>query len=519
MTLIKSALDIKNVSHLARIALYLLLLTFTVIYQVRNPFFINLEFLIPIYGFLTLALGINFILAFLNFRKPRILDESLKYLLLADVAIVSGLLYFSGLQSSLYLFFYLYLIFLAALNYHVKGAITLAALCSLLFSVVLFFDISITSNTKIFLFLINNASFFVVAFMGGTLSQRLDFLGEEVVVKDKSIKELKNVNQLIVDNIKSSLITLDEKNRIIQYNREAQNMFGSFELGTELTSQFPEISKVLEGTSTVSVFEISRTQNKGTVFYEVLVSKISLDGIHKGSIVLLQDVTERKRQEEKSKTQEKLAAVGQLAAGIAHEIRNPLASMSGSIQLLAKSFENLDDDQKKLIAITLKETDRLNLLISEFLEFVRPQIALEDKVDLSKLMVESIDIVKLNPQLKQPEFDLALQEGLVIQGNRDKLKQVFLNIIINACHAMEKANSPKLKISLQKNKNIELVISDNGSGMDEKIKSKIFEPFFTTKSKGTGLGLALVHKIVELHGATIEVDSVLGQGTVFRIYF
>ncbi len=519
MTLIKTALDIKNISHLARITLYLLLLVFTVIYQVRNPYFINLDFLIPIYGFLTLALGINFILAFLNFRKPKILDESLMYLLLADVAIVSGLLYFAGLQSSLYLFFYLYLIFLSALNFHVRGAITIAALCSFLFSVVLFFDTGITSNTKIFLFMINNVSFFVVAFMGGILSQRLDVLGEEVVVKDKSIRELKNVNQLIVDNIKSSLITLDEKNRVIQFNQEARSMFGDFELGAELSSQFLEIAKVLDDDNPVSVFEITRVRGGSTVFYEVLVSKINLDGIRRGSIVLMQDVTERKKQDERSKTQEKLAAVGQLAAGIAHEIRNPLASMSGSIQLLAKSFENLDDDQKKLIAITLKETDRLNLLISEFLEFVRPQIALEDKVDLAKLLSESVEIVKLNSQLKQPDFILDLQDGLVVDGNRDKLKQVFLNIIINACHAMEKSSHPKLKITLKKNKKIELVFADNGSGMDEKIKSKIFEPFFTTKSKGTGLGLALVHKIVELHSATIEVDTVLGQGTVFKIVF
>jgi len=222
--------------------------------------------------------------------------------------------------------------------------------------------------------------------------------------------------------------------------------------------------------------------------------------------------------------------VGQLTAGTAHEIRNPLASMSGSVQLLATSFEQIDDEQKKLIAITLKETDRLNNLISEFLEFVRPNLPMDDKVDLSKLLKDCLELLQLNKTIVTPLLDLNIQSTKPIQANRDKLKQVFLNIMINACHAMEKTQSPQLKISCESvvessgRDSIEVRIKDNGVGMEEKVRVKMFEPFFTTKPRGTGLGLAIVHKILESHNADVDVTSQVSLdgkpgGTEFVIKF
>ncbi len=507
-----SKYQMRDITHLARVGLYLLLLVFTIIYQVRNPFFINLNFLIPIYTFLTLSLGINLVLTSLSFKKRNVLSASLKFLLPMDVVLISSLLYFAGLQSSVYLFFYLYLIFITALSHQLKGAITIAAFSSLLFSVVLFFDRELASQTKTFLFLINNISFFVVAVMSGSLAQRLEFLGEEVQNKDKSIKELKNINQLIVENIKSGLLTLDESNKVIQFNKEALGLLENIKIGDTLHAILPEVYETLSSKA-VSVYEFTRN-NGDKQYLEVLISKIEVQGELKGSIVLVQDVTNRKNQEERSKTQEKLAAVGQLAAGIAHEIRNPLASMSGSVQLLASSFENIDDEQKKLIAITLKETDRLNNLISEFLEFVRPNLPMEDSVSVQKLLEECVELLKLNAHASQTQVVLRTEGLKVIKGNLDKLKQVILNILINS----SQASSQKIDIhAFLKDNFIHIEIKDNGAGMKEDVRKKIFEPFYTTKPKGTGLGLAIVHKIIEAHQGTILVESDLGKGSTFKI--
>jgi two-component system, NtrC family, sensor histidine kinase PilS len=177
-------------------------------------------------------------------------------------------------------------------------------------------------------------------------------------------------------------------------------------------------------------------------------------------------------------------------------------------------------NKKKLIAITLKETDRLNNLISEFLEFVRPNLPMEDKVDVSKVLKDCLELLQLNKSLITPALDLHIQQTKSIEANRDKLKQVFLNIMINATHAMEKVETPRLRVSCEQTGDIiEIRIKDNGMGMGDDTRKKIFEPFFTTKPRGTGLGLAIAHKILEAHGAQVDVESAPTMGTEFIIRF
>lgn len=504
-----------SLPQISRLGLYFFLLVFTVIYQLRYPLFINYDFLIPLYCFLSLALFVSAIFLYLGQDKEGLNRKTLKVLLPLDAIVISLILYKTSLQNSLYLFFYLYLIFVTALTFQIRGALYISILCSALFSAVLFVDTSMGSNAKIFMFLMNNLAFFVVAFLSGGLSTQL-------VAKEKDIKELKNINNLIVDNIKTGLMTLDQDFKVIQANRALDEILhksvdSKFDIHSvvDLHSLKEDLAK-----KQVITKNISHARSDELRHLEILISKLNLAEKESGYLLLVQDVTERKRIEDRLKNQEKLAAVGQLAAGIAHEIRNPLASMSGSVQLLATSFEKIDDEQKKLIAITLKETDRLNGLISEFLEFVRPNLPLEDKVDISKMLRDCLELLQLNKSLVTPILDLNIQSTKSIQANRDKLKQVFLNIMINACHAMEKVQSPQLKITCeQQDEMIEVRIKDNGVGMDEKVRKKMFEPFFTTKPKGTGLGLAIVHKILEAHDAQVDVESKLNLGTEFIIKF
>lgn len=504
-----------SLPQLSRLGLYFFLLVFTVIYQLRYPLFINFDFLIPLYCFLTLALFVSAIFLYLGQDKEGLNRKALQVLLPLDAVVISAILYKTSLQNSLYLFFYLYLIFITALSFQLRGALMISIFCAFLFSAVLFVDTSMGSNAKIFMFLMNNLAFFVVAFLSGGLSTQL-------VAKEKDIKELKNINSLIVDNIKTGLMTLDQSFRVIQSNQSLKDILQkdikeNFDIHSlvDLHSLREDLDK-----KQVITKELQYDLQGDRKNLEILISKLNLAEKESGYLLLVQNVTERKKIEDRLKNQEKLAAVGQLAAGIAHEIRNPLASMSGSVQLLATSFEKIDDEQKKLIAITLKETDRLNNLISEFLEFVRPNLPMDDKVDVSKLLKDCLELLQLNKSLVTPILDLNIQSTKPIEANRDKLKQVFLNIMINASHAMEKVNSPQLKIScVQIEERIEVRIKDNGVGMEEKVRQKMFEPFFTTKPRGTGLGLAIVHKILESHNAQVDVESKVSSGTEFIISF
>ncbi|MEM7646945.1 MAG: ATP-binding protein, partial [Pseudomonadota bacterium] len=242
-------------------------------------------------------------------------------------------------------------------------------------------------------------------------------------------------------------------------------------------------------------------------------------GEAQGRIVSFQDNTHLRALEKRLRQSEKMAAIGQLAAGIAHEIRNPLAGISGSIQLLQLGDSDAQQSEK-LMGIVSKEIDRLNNLITEFLDFAKPEAPLEDHIDLATLIEETALFIKNDNQKSAVKIDFDLEQGVLILGNRDKLRQAFLNIMVNGVQAMDSIESPQLHLSVKKQgKFVFVSIKDRGTGMSEELKERIFEPFHTTKHKGTGLGLAITHSIIEAHNADVFVESEEGQGTEFRLQF
>jgi two-component system sensor histidine kinase PilS (NtrC family) len=238
-------------------------------------------------------------------------------------------------------------------------------------------------------------------------------------------------------------------------------------------------------------------------------------------VVLLQNVTETKNLQFQLAQKEKLAAVGQLAAGIAHEIRNPLASISGSIQLLQANLVTQSPEDTKLFRIVIREIDRLNNLISEFLDFVRPDVRLDDPIEINTLAREVLEMAKMNPVLnKKVQQKTELRANQIINGHYDKLKQALLNITINAYQAMNDTLHPEIWVrSYDDDDRVVLEIQDNGCGITRDNLKRVFEPFHTTKPGGTGLGLAITHKIIESHDADINVESEWGHGAKFTIVF
>jgi signal transduction histidine kinase len=233
---------------------------------------------------------------------------------------------------------------------------------------------------------------------------------------------------------------------------------------------------------------------------------------------------ERKRREELKKAQEELIqankykVIGELAAGIAHEIRNPLGSIQGSLEILRKDYQP-EDAKYEFLNILLKEVKRLNKVITDFLNYAKP--ALPNLIDTNINQLISETVLFLSPQAVKKGVSLKteLEKNLPrIKADPSQLKQAFINLILNSLESIE--DKGEITISVYQDKNrLKLAFKDNGKGMSEETKNKILTPFFSTKEGGTGLGLGIVERIIQNHKGEIKVESTLGKGTIFTLSF
>lgn len=500
-----------------RITLYLLVLLVSVGGYLLQPHFINLSFLMPFYGFLIAGFGLQICWLYLIEKINRL---SIWYLLgfVADGLILSALIHFSGVSQSLFLFLHLVNILLAGLTFQSSGAMVVALVTSAGFSLATLFQPEVRPLQMLFMLALNNVAFFAVAFLSGYLASQLQSVGAALSRAGLSFKELQEFNESLIANLPVGLISFLREGRVVQANTVAEKVFGSDLVDKNIYSLFPELPASWWGNKRTDLIHQTSRGQKNVFGVSMSVTHSSIFNSEVATL-LIEDLTQMRALEYQAKQNEKLAAVGGLAAGIAHEIRNPLAGISGSIELLSQTTQN--DDDKKLMKIILREIDRLNNLIGEFLEYSRPEKPPEDPVDLVPLLNEVIENVKLNKHVRS---DIALHvdmpEQVIILGRRDKLKQAFLNIVLNAFQAMQDSAQPVFKVILSKSDSeVLLRFVDTGCGMSEETKRRMFEPFHTTKSKGTGLGLAVTHKILEGHRAQIFVESEAGKGTEFVMHF
>lgn len=447
-----------------------------------------------------------------------------------DALAITMMVHHTGAASSLFFFLYLVDIILAGLVFQRRGAFTQALWTSLLYGILLLVSPSTGGENLYFLATLNNLAFFSVAYLSGNLSEQINFMGDALTRTVRRLEHLQDLNKVIVENIGTGLLTVSNTGEIMSANPAASRTLDGLNLeGRALSQVFPGLhleSNVvsLHGNHSeirqMDVEFLNRNRQKQII--EVVISPLKDDkGEQTGHVVMFQDRTEVKRLESAMRQKEKLAAVGQLAAGIAHEIRNPLASLSGSVQLMISQPEKYGEEDLKLMRIITREIDRLNGLITEFLEYVRPEAKPEQVVDLNKVIREVLEMIRFNSSLNSEIEQIAELKGKQdIFGHEDKLKQALLNIVINSCQSMAKSNEPVLKVeTFDVQDRFVVKISDNGHGMDEATRLRIFEPFFTTKPKGTGLGLAVTHKILEVHDAVVRVESQPGVGTAFILDF
>jgi two-component system, NtrC family, sensor histidine kinase PilS len=514
-----------------RIGFFLAILTITVVFQLKQATFFNTESIFPLYILLITAFLINSIYLFF-FEKGQKLWQPTAFLFGFDTVAITSLILITGVQQSIFLFLYLVNIILCGFVFQRKGAFVIALFTSACFSLLLIVGPEIQGQTLYYAVGLNNLAFFSVAGLSGYLSEQLNFMGTELNLKKRDIKVLRDLNKIIVDNISSGLITISSEFQILLSNRSALKILDESALvGKSLQDIFPGLADLIKESDRKRLEKLpneNRIERRYTLpSGEAIVLGLSVsplveaDGNPAGYILIFQDLTEIIRLEQAMRRQEKLAAVGKLAAGIAHEIRNPLASISGSIELLKSMLSLSTPDQFKLMDIMIREISRLNGLITEFLEFVRPEYRKQDACDVDSILSEVLDMVKVNTNLPQNVVqERKLHSTVRVTGDKNKLKQVFLNLVINAYQAMTGIEKAVITVATYiEGGNLVVRVKDTGQGMSDQTMRRLFEPFFTTKPKGTGLGLATAHKILEIHDARIFVESHEGKGTEFTVIF
>ncbi len=226
-----------------------------------------------------------------------------------------------------------------------------------------------------------------------------------------------------------------------------------------------------------------------------------------------QSKEELKAMEEHVRRVEKMAAIGEMAAGLAHEIKNPLASLRGSIQMLEESIA--DPDDQKLMGIILREADRLGALVSDFLLFARPPAGRREVFNLSHALAETISLFQRDRRFHSIRMESDLTPEVWVEMDPTHLRQILWNLLLNAAEAIEDHGRITIEVFTERPDHAVLQLSDTGCGIPPDVLKSIFDPFFTTKARGTGLGLSVVHRIIESYDCWINVKSEVNQGTTF----
>jgi two-component system sensor histidine kinase HydH len=366
----------------------------------------------------------------------------------------------------------------------------------------------------------------LVLLLVGSLAIISLFLVQAYRLTRTSLSRVKIFSETLIKNMPIGLIAVDEKGHIGGCNEKAQEILEthcSSLLGKKaaeilpgelesMLAELPERGGLLERDIH---FVTAAGQN---LKWEAVAAGLVDDGEASGKILLLRDVTRIRELEQEVAQSRHLRSLSSLAAGVAHEIRNPLSSIKGFAVYLKERLRS-DSEDKKTADIIIEEVERLNRVITQLIEFARPLELKKETTRLSDLVWRTMKLTEA--QARENNIDVIFNvtgDESPVDVDSDKIRQVFLNIFLNAMAAMKTGG--KLEITLtREGENVRMVIADNGSGIREKDLPRIYDPYFTSKPAGTGLGLAVVQKIMEAHGGKIKVESVAGKGTAVSLFF
>ena len=467
--------------------------------------------------------------------------------LLLDTIFITAIIYTTGGIESIFSFLYLLNIISGGIILYRRGGMIIASFGGVLYGA--FLDLTYyglikpmgyhfpypqgyESSEIFYRILVNVTAFYLVGLLSGFLSEQIRKGKAELKAKQRDIADLEILKENIIQSISSGLVALDEHGKVIAFNRGAEGIFSidsEDAIQRHIRDIAPFVMPYLKVSNPNKFSQLSCKRSDGQQI-DLLLNISPLkdqDGSKRGQILVFQDTTRLREMEREVKRMENLAMLGELAAGIAHEIRNPLASISGSLQVLNDGLpKEASRISKRLMRIMLREVTRLDHLINDFLQFARPQRTKIEEFDLNQLIMDTLYIFE-NSQNRSR--DLAVETKFFcpvkIKSDPQELKQVFWNVFVNACEAMPNGGSMCVRTdrmteftgSGEPIDSVRIRVEDSGPGIDAKVIKDMFKPFSTTKKDGSGLGLAIVKRIVEGLEGRVSGENLPSGGAAIGI--
>ena len=523
-----------------RAAAVTLLLGSAILTQIKSPGTLPIDPFFFLIG-LTYALTAVYSMLLRHAEQHRwIVDIQLA----VDVIIVSALIHLTGGVASLFSTLYTLPIIAASTVRSLRGGLMVGVLSAVLYgglvsaqylgtpALRLVEGTEMPQSARVALYTVglNVFGFIAVAALSGYLSEGLRRAGQELEEASIQIADLQAFSEYAINSLASGLTTTDLAGNVLTLNRAGEAIIGvpaAVALGKparrllQLPAPFERVFGPTEGRPPLPRVEYVFTHPDGhRIELGISTAILMTPRGESGFVITFQDVTEARRQEREGRVQQRLAAVGEMAAGIAHEIRNPLASMSGSIQILRHELP-LTDEQAQLMDIVMRESERLNDTISSFLAYARPQRPVAARLDVRNVVTDTTTLLQNSPErCEQHEIRVEVPEHPVwCMADESQIRQIVWNLATNGLRAMPSGGTLTLLLegAAESGGQVTLAVTDEGVGIAPEQLETILQPFRGGFSRGTGLGLSIVHRIVSDYGGELQVTSQPGEGTTVRV--
>jgi two-component system, NtrC family, sensor histidine kinase PilS len=531
---------------ISRIVIVTLFLGTTIFIDIKKHTFHVSQITINYFYLIAAAIYFFSIIYILLFKFVKYLHYNIYLQITADVVLITFLIFMTGNTQIDYSLFYTLAIIYSVIFLGSRGGFIVATASSIsygllmelqLYRIVPFissigYDYNLKLTDVITNTLLHVVSFYVLAILASFVveqEKKTRYLLEE---KESEFNQLDLLFRSIVESVYNGVMTINLYNMIKTFNHGAEEITGFARAKVQnrkIEDLFPEFVPFLTvetiNEQTQKRLEVTVTGKKGNKI-NVGLSVSPLIGRYDnqiGNILIFQDLTKIKQMEEKLEKSKNMALIGEMAAGLAHEMRNPLAAITGSIELLGQGLK-LDGTDERLMQIILRGKDQLDGFARDFLSLARPVPVARELVDLNEVVEEVLDYIKLNKDWTN-KIKIVKVSSINVKAfaNKEPVRQIINNLVLNAIQSMEDGGVLSIETKMAKQEDdkmeyAELKVSDTGCGIKEDDLKKIFGPFFTNKEKGTGLGLTIVNHIVEGYNGKIKIESTLNQGTVCSVW-
>lgn len=466
--------------------------------------------------------------------------------LCADALFVAVFVYATGCSFSIFAPLFILPIIAAGLILYKAGSLFLAAISTILYAVVLTIEISgpipgyfagtgyeppVRFAATLNLFAFYGLLFFLSALISGQMGSRLHRTQQQLRKTTRAYDQLAQLYQQIFDDISTGIITTDAMNRINSYNQAAADITGysrDLVMGEQLERFFPSLTQRSPTESARNACDFIKAGGEAirigysSARLHLTFEKDGSGGDSMAKVITLQDISQVERMEKQMREAEKLAAIGEMSAMVAHDFRNPLAAISGSAQMLAMNQDSSGSTTSTLVGIILRESERMEKTIADFLLFARPKNPQQEWFELHPVLGNLIEhFIRDNERFAHAVIELDIPEGLSCWADQQQLVIMLHQLVENACVAAQDT-AKKVVVRARKEHRatgdwLEIEVCDQGPGIASELRERVFTPFFSHHSQGTGLGLAIVRLLTQLHGGTVSIHDGVDFNCIVRL--